>query len=61
MKTSILTGEVNLVVKEKLALRSQWKKLFQKLEEFFNGSFESDWEKRTGLDWKEWGKYPHIE
>jgi len=61
MKTSILTGEVNLVVKEKLALRSQWKKLFQKLEEFFNGPFESDWEKRTGLDWKEWGKYPHIE
>jgi len=60
MKASILTGEVNLVVKEKLDLRSKRKNLFQKLEEFFAGSFESDWEKRTGLDWQEWGKYPHI-
>jgi hypothetical protein len=58
MKASILTGEVILVAKEKFDLRSQWKSLFQKLEEFFSGPFESDWEKRTGLDWQEWGKYP---
>ena len=60
MKASILAGEVNLVVKEELDLRSQWKKLSQTLEEFFDGSFESEWEKRTGLHWQEWGKYPHI-
>ena len=60
MKASILTGEVNLVVKEELDLRSPWRSLFEKVEVFFGGSFESDWEKRTGLDWQEWGKYPHI-
>ncbi len=60
MKASILTGEVNLAVKEKLNLGSQWKKLFEELEKFFGGSFESDWEKKTGLDWQEWGRYPCI-
>lgn len=60
MKASILTSEGNLAVKEKIDVRSLWKNLFQKLEEFFNGSFESDWEKKTGLDWQEWGRYPCI-
>ena len=60
MKASILTGEGNLVVKEKIDVRSLWKNLFQELEEFLNGSFESDWEKKTGLDWQEWGRYPCI-
>jgi len=60
VKASILTGEVNLVAKEQLHLRGQWKYLFRKLEEFFSGSFESDWEKKTGLDWQEWGRYPCI-
>ena len=60
MKASVLTGEVNLWVKEKLGLRSKRKNLSQKFEEFFAGSFESDWEKRTDLDWREWGKYPHV-
>jgi hypothetical protein len=58
MKASILTGEVNLAVKEKLDLGSLWKKLFKDLEAFFGGSFESDWEKKTGLDWQEWGSIP---
>ena len=60
MKASILTGEGNLAVKEKIDVRSLWKNLFQELEEFFNGSFESDWEKKTNLDWQEWGRYPCI-
>ena len=33
-----------------------WKRLFDKLKGFFDTKFESDWEKRTGLNWKEWGK-----
>ena len=61
MQASVLTGEVNMVVKEKLDLRSQWKKLFRELEEFVVGSFESDWEKKTGLDWREWAKYSHVQ
>ena len=35
---------------------SGWKLLFEKLHVFFTEKFESDWEKKTGLDWKEWGK-----
>jgi DNA-binding response OmpR family regulator len=33
-----------------------WKRLFEKLKGFFDTKFESDWEKKSGLDWKEWGK-----
>lgn len=33
-----------------------WKRLLEKLQEFFTERFESDWEKKTGLNWREWGK-----
>ncbi len=33
-----------------------WKRLFEKLKGFFDTKFESDWDKKTGLNWKEWGK-----
>lgn len=33
-----------------------WKRLFQKLHGFFSDRFVSDWEQKTGLDWKEWSK-----
>ncbi len=33
-----------------------WKKLLQELHGFFTDKFESDWEKETGLNWREWGK-----
>jgi CheY-like chemotaxis protein len=33
-----------------------WKRLFEKLQDFFSERFESDWEKKTGLNWREWGK-----
>jgi CheY-like chemotaxis protein len=35
---------------------SGWKLLFEKLHGFFTEKFESDWERKTGLNWKEWGK-----
>jgi len=34
-----------------------WKRLMEKLKGFFDSKFESDWEKRTGLPWQEWGKF----
>jgi DNA-binding NtrC family response regulator len=33
-----------------------WKRLFEKLKGFFDTKFESDWEKKSGINWKEWGK-----
>lgn len=33
-----------------------WKRLLQRLHGFFSDRFVSDWEKKTGLDWKEWTK-----
>jgi DNA-binding NtrC family response regulator len=33
-----------------------WNRLLQKLHAFFSDRFVSDWEKKTGLDWKEWTK-----
>ena len=35
---------------------SGWKRLLEKLKEFFDSKFETDWEKKTGLNWSEWGK-----
>jgi len=35
---------------------SWWKHLYKILNESFKASFETDWEKSTGLQWKEWGK-----
>jgi len=34
-----------------------WKRVYEKLKGFFDSKFESDWEKKTGLDWQEWGKW----
>ncbi|RPJ03954.1 MAG: response regulator [Deltaproteobacteria bacterium] len=35
-----------------------WKRLMERLKGFFDVKFESEWEKKTGLPWQEWGKYP---
>lgn len=40
----------------KLDYLSGWQKLMEKLKWFFDSKFESDWEKKTGLMWQEWGK-----
>jgi DNA-binding NtrC family response regulator len=33
-----------------------WKRLLKKLRPFFRDRFESDWELKTGLPWREWSK-----
>jgi CheY-like chemotaxis protein len=33
-----------------------WKRLLENLKSFFDSRFESDWEKKTGLNWREWDK-----
>ncbi len=33
-----------------------WRHFLEKLKGFFDKKFESDWEKKTGLNWKEWGR-----
>ena len=33
-----------------------WKRLMERLKDFFDMRFETDWEKKTGLPWQEWGK-----
>ncbi len=41
-------------------VRSGWlswaKRVIRGLIDSFNTPFQSDWEKKTGLNWKEWGK-----
>jgi DNA-binding response OmpR family regulator len=34
-----------------------WKWLLENLKEFFDSKFESDWEKKTGLRWREWHRF----
>lgn len=36
---------------------SGWKRLFEKLHNFFTDKFESDWEKKTGGSYQEWIKH----
>ena len=33
------------------------RQLLKKLKTLFAGSSDSDWEKKTDLPWREWGKY----
>jgi len=33
-----------------------WKRLMERLKRYFDSKFGSDWEKKTDLPWKEWGK-----
>ncbi len=66
MKESALSVGGILVAPEKAGPRSQdraglqsvsWLKLlFQEVGASFRAPFESDWEQKTGLHWREWGK-----
>jgi DNA-binding response OmpR family regulator len=38
----------------KYEFESGWKRLFEKLHGFFTEKFETDWERKTGMNWKEW-------
>jgi DNA-binding NtrC family response regulator len=40
----------------KYEFESGWRHLFEKLHNFFTEKFETDWEKKTGLNWREWGR-----
>jgi len=33
-----------------------WRRLLEKLSTFFNEVFSPEWEKETGLTWRQWGK-----
>jgi len=35
---------------------SWWKHLFEELREGVKAPFVSDWETKTGMHWKDWGK-----
>ena len=35
---------------------SFWKRFFKELSASFNAPFQSDWEKKRGLPWRDWGK-----
>ena len=61
MKTSALTIKMNLTMDKKSAVLTRWRHLLQKLNEFFSGTFEADWEEKTGLDWQKWGKFPYMQ
>ena len=56
MKASTLTNNLVLTAKYESDDFAGIKKLLKKVKTFFAESFESDWEKKTGLDWREWGK-----
>ena len=61
MKASVLTSERNVVANNELGVLRVWEHLFEKLREFFEEPFESDWEKKTGLDWREWGRRSDLQ
>ncbi len=60
MKASILTSERNTVANIELRGLTVWRRLCEKMKEFFKEPFQSEWEKKTGLEWREWSKSPYI-
>ena len=61
MKASVLTCERHVVANNEMAVLTVWDHLFEKFKQFFEEPFESDWEKRTGLDWREWGRFHYTQ
>lgn len=59
MKTSTLAGEGGLSLN--IDILKGWRHLLEKLNELFSGTFKSDWEEKTGLDWQEFGRFPYIQ
>ncbi len=35
----------------------RWNSLLEKLATSFKAPFQSDWEKKTGLEWREWSRF----
>jgi len=57
MKAPTLTGNRVLTAKDESHAFVGIRHLLKKLRTFYAGSLEADWEKETGLPWREWGKY----
>ena len=60
MKAATLNSKQTVTLNHKLDGQSDWILLIKGLGRLFDDSYESDWEKKTGLPWQEWGKYPHL-
>jgi len=63
MEEFTLTSDRIIGVREKSGqhmLKSEslglWKRLLNGLKASFNAPFESAWEKKAGLHWRDWGK-----
>ncbi len=66
MEELTLTGGVITGVREKPVEKIQhmaksesigfWRRLLNEVKASFNAPFESDWEKKAGLHWRDWGK-----
>jgi hypothetical protein len=50
-----------VAVSNKLRILIGWRNLLEKMKDFLSGTFKSDWEEKTGLDWQEWGKFPYLQ
>ena len=57
MKAPTLTNNRVLTAKDESHGFVGFRQLLKKSRTLFADSFESDWEKKTGLPWREWGKH----
>lgn len=56
MRASTLTGNRVLTGKNESLGFVGLRQLLNKMKAFWADSFESDWEKKTGLLWREWSR-----
>ncbi len=61
MKASILASERNVVANTESWGLTTWRHLYEKVKEFLEEPFESDWERKTGLEWREWAKFRYMQ
>ncbi len=54
-------GNGRLLELPMLNARVGWRQLSARLKAAFNGDFKSDWEKKTGMPWKEWSKWGEFQ
>ncbi len=54
MRADTLTIDRPLAIDTQKTVPTKWNRFLEKLNHFFQDHFESEWERKTGLPWKEW-------
>ncbi len=57
MRADTLTIDRPLAIETEKAVPTKWNRFLERLTHLLQNHFESEWERKTGLPWKEWSTW----